>query len=604
MLFVSLSFALLALILSALLFRHQRLLTYLAAAAALWQGLWLLTGFVHRAYIPLQAPEPIYTMAAVMALAIAVTLIKKFRMPAVFTRESLTRDVVILPVVALLLTAAWLVTQANYQQGSNWVTHGFFNGDTLTFTSLIQRSRLTEGLLTTNPLAGNGNLEYPTLLHGTIADILQLSAAPWEWFGRLPLFTYLQILIITPLFFLLADIALPPPAKKWLFWLGVPSTVLVLVIQALIITGVMALSWDHFIYPQSHFFLFGIFLVGVSALAVASSASGTAQWLPLSVGTVCVALLYIANAVTGTAALALLGILCLLRMNAVNQLLPDRVKYGLLLIGCGAWFFLWTPGESGFGHFHFSYIAAYDMLRLSLVVAVTIAAGWLGRGRQKFLALGTIGLCVLALLLFLFSNRPIVVDNASRFFYHGLVVGSPLLLPLVIQIFFWIRRQLFFTSQMLVETVFGTLAVGIVMMLFAVLPAGSSVVSAMDNLVYRDMQITPDSTLTGLRWLHDHTPADAIIIASPQPPWAIPMFAGRSLLRAQDYWLSPQDFVTSQLVQAFAGNAQAQQAIIQQGDYLLLSTEERKLWSTDLPLPVFTSASVTIYDLREIIDPL
>jgi hypothetical protein len=598
MIFILFAFGLFGLIASAALFRHQRLLTFVAAAAALCEAAFLLAGFIHRIFLPAIAVDQFYTFASFLVVAAALLFIRQVQLVSIFSWRRFFSDLVILPVVGITLASACIISSANYQQGSAWVTHGFFNGDTLTLVSLAQRSTLQPGLLAQNPLAANGSLEYPTLLHGTIADLLQLSHAPWNWFSSLPLYTFIQIAIIVPLFFLLWDIALPEPKQPWQMWLGISSRTVILIIQALIVLGVMMLSWDNFIYPQSHFFLFAIFLMGLAALAVSSSNSGKSQWPPFMVGAICFLLLYVANAVTGTAALALLAVLCLIRVTTISLPIFQRIIYLILFISCAVWFFAWTPGQSDFGHLKFSYVAAYDMLRLSPIVLFVLIAGWITKGRQKFLALGAIALTGMSVALFFLSGRNIIVENASRFLYHAIVVGFPLTLPLILQAYFWLRRQLQFTTQTWLETLFGYAATVIAFILFAVIPAGGAVISAHDNLTYNDTQRVDSSTIEALHWLYDNTPAAAVIVASPQPPWSVPFFTGRSLLRLSDYWLSPQDETLNMLKAAFTGDKKAQAGIVTQGDYLLLQHHEETLWGKITYPKVFSNDTVAIYNLH------
>lgn len=602
------SIFLLLLVSSALLagaiFRHERILTYLAAMGILAELQILLLGFLHRYLAPYVLPTPFFLSGAVVIMLLSITQWPRFSFRHLLHQKNWLADGIIIIVILIVLSAISLINASNYQQGTVWVTHGFLNGDTLTLVSLIQRSRATVGLLTANPLAANGHLEYPTVLHGAIADILNVAAAPWDWFKMLPLWTLIQTAFTVPLFFLLADIALPRPKQEWQQWLGVPSEIMILVLQGAIILVIMAFSWDSYIYPQSHFFLTALFLLEIILLAVSSQRSGSAQWLPVSLAVLTAALLYVSNAVLGTAALAAFGVACLLRMNTKSAPIPERIIYTALLAGTAAWFLAWTPGESAFGHFHFSYTAALDMAALGPITIAILASAWLNQSRQRFLSACAPAVAALGLLLFFFSARNIVVANASRFFYLAIVVAWPLHIPTIIQLYYFLRRELLSTTHTFMELAAGFVSVLAVTSFLIIIPAGAAVVSAHDNLMRKDMHILEQPEQQALAWIQTNTAPTSLFVASPHAPWWIPYFTGRAIVRASDYWLSPQDLVTTQLAAAFTGNTEAQQAVTQQGDYLFLTAKDRKLWGNDLPAPVFTSTSVSIYNLREIIDPL
>src|SRR6185436_6408361 len=145
-----------------------------------------------------------------------------------------------------------------------WILHGFYNGDTVTFVSLVQKSLLNPDTLPTNPFAAQTALEYPTLLHQSMAGFLRMWGMGLDWIYFLPTLTYIWICLTVSMMFLWWDILLPEPKDNLRLWLGVPKRWMILLGQVVVSFLVMSLSFDAFVYPQSHFFLFGLFLLGLA----------------------------------------------------------------------------------------------------------------------------------------------------------------------------------------------------------------------------------------------------------------------------------------------------------------------------------------------------
>lgn len=570
---------------SGVLFSHQRVLTYLAAAGVLWEGQRLLLTLLDRTVLEGVETRVVFDMGAVVLLVIWLLFYRRWSFPYRSGAGSGRRDLAVLAVLFVVLTAAWLVVNANGFVDGAWVTHGFYNGDTATFIALVQRSLLTNGLVDTNPFAGGGALEYPTLLHAGVASVLTAVGISGSWLYFLPAMTFLQIIMTVPLFFLLMDVVFPEPNEPWKRWFGVPSRLVILAGQAGLVLFVLALAWDNYVYPQSHFFLTGLFLLQTALLI-------RRHVLPASV----VALvLMLSNAVTGTAAVAVLIMFYLLQAADLKQEVWQRVGY---LAGVVFWvivFFTFTPGEAAFGLPTFSYTAAPAMIRLGPILVALLAAVWLA-DKQQFLSVAVAVLAAMGFVVFFFSTRNIVVENAERFLYHALVIGFPLLLSLLIRLFYWLRRQLIDTDRPLGQVVASWLAT-VALLLATLLPAGASVASAHDNLMFKDEQVVTITQWEALDWLQENTEINDVILASPNPPWAVPIFTGRALLRA-DYWLSPQDELARQVTAAFAGDVAAQEVVFNQADYLLLLQNEQELWDVSAYDQVFSNTAVNIYRLR------
>src|SRR5581483_6685135 len=81
---VLLSIALLivtSLLASGILFRHQRLLTYLAAAGVLWEGQWLLLTLLNRTLLSSVTPNTLFTVGSSLLLVVSIAFIRKWQSP-------------------------------------------------------------------------------------------------------------------------------------------------------------------------------------------------------------------------------------------------------------------------------------------------------------------------------------------------------------------------------------------------------------------------------------------------------------------------------------------------------------------------------------------
>lgn len=586
-----------ALLASGSVFRHQRVLTFLATAGALAELHWLFLTLLHRTLAPYASAPIFFSTGLVIILIIWATQYKSWSSPYWSSPGSGRRDIVVLAVLVPVLAAAWLILGTNsFQPDHSLITHGFYNGDTATFAALVERSMHTVGLVHTNPFAGNGSLEYPTLLHAALATLLTLFGFSSEWLHLLPIMTLGQIIRTIPLFFLLWDVFSPEPAERWQKWFGVPARWAILILQGLIVLYVLTLSWDMYVYPQSHFFLTAILLLEGAFLQRSLREKTTQQWFLLGTGVIAAIVLLFSNAVMGTAGVAMLGVFSLIRTHDRTRRLSERVGYLVGLLALIAIYFVGAAGNASFGVPGFSYTAALDMLRLAPIVLALVVAIVMQLDREPFLSFASSVLLALSFFVFIFSTRDIIIDNASRFFYYGLLIGFPLLLRPLIQAYYWLRRELQFTTHSHPELAAGWLAVLIAAGMMA-LPGGASVLSAHDNLMFKDEQKVSLGLREALWWIEDKTAPDAVFIASPNEPFSIPMFTGRALLRT-DYWLSPDDVILNDIKEAFNGNAAAREKILTQADYLVLTSTERLAWE---PLPlkkVFDNREVVIYQVK------
>lgn len=581
---------------SGMILKHTRLLTWLGSAGVLFEGMWLGLTWLDREVFVQVSTERVFLWSSLLLLGVCLLGIRRFRLPYQISVNSGKRDTVVIVVLVLVAAASLLIFRFNHFVGLTWVTHGFFNGDTMTLATLVNRSMLTDRLVHENPWAANGQLEYPTLLHAGLATFFAGISLGDDWLAYLPALTLVQIVLTVPLLFLVWDVFSPEPKESWKLWFGLRSRWVIRILQGLLALYVLALAWDGYIYPQSHFFLTGLFLLFGALLVSAYSQRGLFQNVTVVPAFAIALILLAANAVTGTAAIGTVLMFSFLRMTDRTRVIPERTVFMLAAVIYLGLFWLLPPGEGAFGKPSFSYTAALDMLRLGLPAAALLASVWLQLGRQQFMSLAAAGLSVLGIITFFFSGREIVVENASRFFYHGILLGFPLLMSPLLRLGYWLRRELIFSARPIGQLLAGWGAAGVAAMLF-LLPALSSVASAHDHLMFQDERKVSLAQQTALDWIRDHTKPENIFLTSPSAPWIIPYFTGRSLTRA-DYWLSPDDIFLAEITAAFQGSKAAQEAVVTQADYLVLREGEQNTWGELVYPIVFQNPAITIYQLR------
>lgn len=575
---------------SAILFRHTRFTTWIAAAGLLLEGQWLLLTLLQRTSLAMLPLETFYLGGAAVLLAGWLVMVRQARWPRI-SRTTLQSDLLVLVTCAIIFAGLYLVLYHNGYTNGQYVMHGFYNGDTATFTALTERSLQERGLVEENPFSGNGPLEYPTLVHAGWANFFSLVGVGNNWLQLLEPFTVLILLLTVPAFFLLWDTIVPEPTEPWRQWLGVPSRGVLRVLQVGIVLYIAALSWDSYIYPQSHFFLTGLFLLLAALVVRAGAERGMAQLRFVLPAVVLALTLLFANAVTGTAAVGVLAVLHLFRANDRSRPVVERVLFlGTVILWLGA-IVVVSPGEASWGLPGFSYTAALDMLKLAPVLLLLLVALLMQLERHRLLIGMCTALVAMALVTFFFSQRNIVIDNASRFFYHALLVGFPLLIIPMIRGYYWLRRELFLSTQTLFEKTAGLAAVGAGILLF-LLPAGASVASSMDALLFKNEITVSSEELAALEWVQA-TPTDTVFAANPDGPWTIPIFTGRALLRT-NYWLSAEDPAQTEVSAAFAGDQAAQQEVIEQVEYVYLHRNEQSAWQIPTA-PVFENSEIAIY---------
>lgn len=574
-----------------ILFKHQRTLTLLACAGTFWEAQWLVLVLIKRTIGQAINPETFFLAGALVCLVPWLLIFKQWSWPY-HKAGSGRRDAAVVFVLAGVLLASWLVQSRNGFQNSAWVTHGFYNGDTMTMVTLVQRSLLEEGLVSGNPFAANEYLEYPSLWHAGLATLIKAFGWGMDWMHFLPTLTYLQIIITIPMFFLLMDTWWPEPEKKEVWWLGIRSRVGVLIIQAAIIGYALAVSWDSYIYPQTHFFIMGLWLLVLTLLVEAEREEGPQRVRLYVTAGVLVLLLMLTNAVTGAAAVAVTIVYYLQKSLTAKQ---TRGRRGLWLAGIIVWFVLFanfSAGDAGLGWPHFSYTAAESLMRLAPVVIILALIILNQRGTSSGAELTMATLMGMATLMFLTSQRDIVVANGERFIYHALMVGYPSLLPSAINLFYKWRRLWYVSAPPITRLAQVGASVGIITIFL--LPALISGARAHDHLMRQDEQRIDLPAQEALEYIRQNTKATDVILAASEAPWMVPMFTGRAMLRA-DYWLAPEDNMLENVKQAYQGNRAAQVKALQAAQYLLIRQEEIVKWELESYEKVFHNGDLAIY---------
>lgn len=580
------------------LFAQRRILTWLSTGVGLAWGVFLAVTAVTRALALQGQAKFLVLYVVVVALLLAGFFVRdNFRWP-----RGGWRDVWVLVVLIPVLVSVLVISAFNGRvEDGSLVLHSFYNGDVTTFVSLVQKSLLTPGWVTDNPFAVGLPLEYPTLLHSAVAEVVSLFGGGLAWIYFLPLMSLLTAFVTAPLFFLFMDVVQPEPAEEEETWFGVRRRGWVYAAQALVVAYVLGMAWDNYVYPQSHFFLLGLFLLLSSLLVSCSRSRGKLFGVQFLLTAILAMALLLANAVTGAVAVALLIIFVGQRVGDEKFSPPSRIGYLLTAIVFVVLFWLLSSGEAQFGWPHFSYGAVGDMMRFAPLMILLAAAIFL-YSADSFLALSVAILSAFGLFTFFFAGRGIIVDNASRFFYHAGLVGFPLILPLVIRLWYWARREVFYTTRAGLHKLTPVLlvVVGIVTVL---LPPLSSIAATLDHLLFQDEQTITNAMRESGWWIADHTQPSDVVLTSPYPPWFVPFLTGRTLLRSgQDdgsaYWLSADDMLFTQHIDAFNGDKEAQEDLVSHANYLLLSADDRSMWE---PLPyekVFDTGEMVIYKLK------
>ena len=581
---------------SGVLFWHKRVLTYLAFAGVLFEMEFIATSFIRRTFIHGVSGSLVFLIAGIMWVTLWAALYKYWKSPYKIPGSGKRDGFAGIALIAIL-ALAYPVISSNGYRGTDFIMHGFYNGDTVTFASLVNKSFSTIGEVTQNPFSANGSLEYPTVLHGAFADFFSVTKISTGWLHYASLMTYIQILITIPMFFLLWDVVFPEPKNKSELWFGIISRNAVYGLQVIVTLIAIGLSLDSYIYPQSHFFLIASFLAVLALFSQALPSKGKQELLYAMPACIIAILLLLANTVTGTAAAGLAGTFAFIRVFDKKQSIKTRALYLTVGIGLLAIMHWASSSRVSFLHPHFSVSSAGDMIRAGLPYLFVLAGALYALSRKQFLAIASILVGFLGIVTFFLADRNIVTENASRFLYHGFLIGFPLLLAPLIRYLYFLRREIILTSRPFSEIITGWIG-SMAMLLILFLPIGISAGSTYSNLIKNDEHTITQNTQIALAIIDGLGKPGDIVIANPNEPFSVPLFTSKALLRANDYWLSLQDNTTNGLAQAFAGDKTSQKEILAQGNFLLLTPEEAKSWDVSKLKKVFESKDAIAYRIR------
>ena len=576
------------------LFEHRRLTTFLASGLGLSWSFWLLLTLLARSISGGETSEAVFMVGAILLLIPWLYHWRDIRVPGVHSKVRLFDELVPIVMTGLVLVGAVPVLMNNGWQGDEFVMHGFYNGDTTTFGALTQRSLLTQGLVQENVFSGNGPLEYPTLLHASVAELMR-AVGLTDLLPSLSLLTVVTIIVTVPTLWLLWDSVVPPvvAGKRWQ---GLANNALPKILQFALPAYVLALSWDAYIYPQSHFFLSAPFVLLAALLLTNERAVGRRHYVALCTGLVIALVLLLSNAVTGTVAMVAIIAQSLVHATSSKRTVPARATHMLAALFIIIVFFVATPGEGAISYVPgVSYTAAGEMLQLALPLLLVVAGLMLVPERSQVLSASVGLVTLLALVTYFFSARDIVVENASRFFYHAIVIGFPMTVHPLARLLVWFQRALHNSSQPLGGKI-GIYAMALGSILLLALPPLASGASAYDNLLFQNETVVMTNEIAAHRWLAGNTSPTDIVAVHPDGPWNVPLFTGRSVLRT-NYWLDADDDVTALLNSAFAGDADAQAAISAEAQYLLLSGAQLEVWNRSSDDSVFTNDEFSIFAL-------
>lgn len=519
----------------------------LGASLVYGTGLLLLHTLL-RGVIPALGALPfLFSLVGLSVVLGAVSTFILWRLKLVRRLSPVTRgDAIFLMIFALVLVSTLLVSRANGyvpapNGGEEFHARGFVNGDTMTLFALTNTQ-----LQRHNPFAADQPLEYPTLVHQALADVMEATGG---------------------------DIT----RAAW--WLIVPvlfGTVAVSVLSALVIFrgqrvpvwGVLLLlvaygsTWESFTYPQSHTFLTGLFVLFVLLLVRRDQCERAAErrLLRFAIGGLAILLLF-SNAVLGTAAVAVAVGSNILQLFNRSWTTRDRISG---LIGSAmllALFFLFPPGAGALGTLNVAYTAVPQFMVAAYPAGAVLWALWdtAWIHRSATLLGASVLLPALAFVTLFFSGRDIVAENSPRFLFLLILVGWPAVIPLVQRLGDWWWRQVRHVEHSLQELVV-LWGGGAFTVLVLVVPAAAAVAGTLDMLARKPPLAVSHDELKAFAWIRAETPPDAVFLRTPESlfenravsPLSLPAFTGRAQLRSE-YWLSPADGTYEDLRRFFVG---------------------------------------------------
>lgn len=572
-------------------------------SVALWIGTSAVFGvavlLIHallRAAIPTLGNTPFLlclTVLSVLLSALAALVLWRARWPRIIcgiTRGEAILAMAFLPVLASTLAVSAVNGYVTLPDGrEEFQARGFVNGDTMTLFALTQASgaRQGAGLLRQNPFAGNGPLEYPTLLHRALADVLMVTGGDVTrvaWWLMLPVLAgTVAVSVLSAQCFLRKE--------KVPLW------------SALLLLAAFGSTWESFTYPQSHTFLTGLFVLFVLLLVLRDQSERVVERrvLRFAIGTLAIVLLF-SNAVLGTAAVGIAVGSNLLQFFNRSWPLRDRLSG---LIGSTiliTLFLLFPPGAGALGTVNAAYTAVPQFLTAALLALPVLWALWhtVWLHRSPSLLAAAVVLPALGFVTLLFSERDIVAENSPRFLFLLILLGWPALIPLVQRTADWWWRQVRYVEQTVAEHVV-LWGGGVLTVLVLLLPVAASVLGTLDVLVRKPPRIVSADELAAFAWIRAHTAPDAVFLRAPESvfenqrvaPLSLPAFTGRAQLRSE-YWLSPDDAMLERMRRAFRSPGQPARSPEARITHVVCGPEVSQCPSVGSSPPLFTSGAVTV----------
>ncbi|MDP3685670.1 MAG: hypothetical protein Q8R32_02460 [bacterium] len=425
---------------------------------------------------------------------------------------------------------------------------GFVNGDTMTLFALTNSQLTTHNsqLRRENPFAGNGPLEYPTLLHRALADLLTATGGDITrvaWWLIVPILAgTVAVSVLSTQFFLRRE--------------NVPLWSVLLLLVA------FGSTWEAFTYPQSHTFLTGLFFLFILLLVLRDQSGRVVERriLRFVIGTLAIVLLF-SNAVLGTAAVAIAVGSNLLQCFNRSWPLRDRLSGLVGSVILVTLFLLFPPGAGAIGALNVAYTAVPQFLVAALPALVVLWALWdtAWLHRSPSLLAAAVLLPVLGVVTLVFSGRDIVAENSPRFLFLLVLLGWPAVILVVQRAADWWWRQVRHVEHTVAEQV-ALWGGGAFTVLALLLPVAASVAGTLDVLVRDEPLVVSADELAAFAWIREHTPSDAVFLRAPESmfenleisPLALPAFTGRAQVRSE-YWLSPNDEILADVRHFFLG---------------------------------------------------
>ncbi len=581
---------------SGILFRHKTILTFVAAGGIFFEAQVLVSTLAARGLEEFMDKTVVYLVGSFVMLGLWLAGIKNFRWIK-FEKNWWFKEASLLMGIAIVAIAAAVILAVNGWHGGNWIMSGFYNGDTTTFLSLFNRSREVDGLVVGNPFNGGGELEYPVLLHAAYADALGAWGGEYFMFYLLPVLVFVQVVIAVPVFYLWCRVYLSELRKGNCNLLGVGSEKALVLGQMFLILYVLALSWDGYVYAQSHFFLTGMFILLVALLYSLEKDKIKNKLLGvLAVSFLGIALI-LSNAVLGAVAAAI--IVLFFGFTFLSDERAGAVKKIIFSVLAAVWlifYLVMSSGEAAWGRLGFSYSAAFESMRLAPATIAVLVSLLILNKRKSLIGLYVVAVIGMAVMTHLFSGRDIIVENSSRFIYHGVLVGYVLVLEPGVRFFYWLKKELVHSRLGLFQKVVGWSALAGVF-LIVLWPALASVLVTHDSLMRKDRHVVSAQEIEAMRWIKENTRINDVFIARVESPWVIPLFTGRAILRS-DYWLSEKDDVFKRIEMAFEGDKYAQKEVLAKGNYLALMKNIDSEWDLAEMKPVYENQAYEIFKIN------